>query len=299
MNLYNREIDPKKLPFDLRDCREKIGLIKSAVMKCPGVYFAHMFATIEHYTGLDFYIVMDNAPISAEARTYGQKLPAHPELLLYQYEGEDYGYKVIEYEILKFCVKNDLPCTEYGDIHSFALFGMEVCPSYFGAFPAPTVTPWGYTTRYKSIHPGVFWIETEQCKTTLAVSYVMRDDISEEVFSMAHVTPFDQEHGLDETMGYFFFQEKDICLIVFELMCYEENMKWDMIDTAALMNAVWANHPEYAANYNLREQYGENDYMGMIFRQFDPTHELNSSEEKMIKITPEVSKEFFGFEKDR
>ena len=299
MNLYNQEINLKNLPFDLRDCREELGLIKSAVIKCPGIYFIHMYAKADHYTGLDFYVVMDNAPISAEARTYGQKLSTHPDLLLYQYEGENYEYKVIEYEILKFYIKNNLPFKEYGNIHSFALFGMEVCPNYFGTFPAPALTPWGYTTRYKAIHPGVFWIETEQCVTTLAVSYVMRDDFTEEVIHLAQVTPFDQKHGLDETMGYFFFQEKDICLIVFELMCYEDKLNWNVIDPQALMNAIWVNHPDYATQYNLREQYGENDHIGLIFRQFDPTYELNSSEENMIKITPEAGIEFFRFKQDK
>lgn len=33
MNFFNQKIELKKLPFDLRDCREEIGLVKSAVMK--------------------------------------------------------------------------------------------------------------------------------------------------------------------------------------------------------------------------------------------------------------------------
>lgn len=295
MDFYNREIDPKKLPFNLKDCRETIGLIKSAVMKCPGIYFLKMYAKSENFTGLGFYVVTKDADIPTEARSYGQTLPTHPDLLVYQYEGKDYSYKVIEYEILKFYVKNDLPYREYGDIHSFALFGMEVCPNYFGTFLVPSLTPWGYTTRYKIILPGAFWIETEQCKTTVAVSYVMRDDFSDEVFDLAKLTQFDAEHGLDETMGYFFFQENDICLIVFELLCFEENIRKEIIDIPALMNAIWNHHPEYAIQYNVREQNGENDYLGLIFRHFDPTYELSSTEDKLIKLTPDAGEEFFRF----
>lgn len=295
MNFFNQKIELKKLPFDLRDCREEIGLVKSAVMKCPGIYFLCMYATAENFTGLSFYIVTQDADIPSEARSYGQTFPTHPDLLFFQYEGNDYGYKVIEYEILKFYVKHDLPFREYGDIHAFALYGMEVCPDYFGTFPVPILTPWGYTTRYKALHPGAFWIETSQCKTTVAVSYVMRDDFSDEVFNLAKLTHFDKENGLDKTMGYFFFAENDICLIVFELLNCEENVKKELIDIPALMNAIFLHHPDYALHYNLREQWGENDQLGMVMRLFDPTVELRSSEDSMIKITPEAGVDFFVF----
>ena len=295
MSLYNQEIEPNALPFDLRDYREELGLIESAVIKCPGIYFLHMEATAEHYTGLDLYVVMNDAPIPNEARSYGQKLPTHPDLVLYQYEGEDDGYRVVEYEILKYYIKNNLPLSEHDNIHSLSLYGMEICPSYFGAFPAPMITPWGYTTRYKVLVPGVFWVETEQCKITVAIPYVMRDDITDRVYSLAKFTSFDQKLGLDNSQGYLFFQEKDICLIIFELIVFGTNQKWDMIDPAALMNAIWTYHPEYAAEYNLREQLGKNDYLGMIIREIVPEIELNASEERMIAISPNINIDFFCF----
>lgn len=298
MQIYKREINPKNLPFNVRDCRKEMGLVKSAIMKCPGVYFLHTFATADHYTGSNFYIVTENAPISAEARAYGKKLATHPELLLYQCEGEDYGYKVIEYEIMKFYIKNDLPYAADEDIHSFAAFGMEVCPSYFGTFPTPMLTPWGYTTRYKVLHPGVFWIETAQCVTTVAVSNVMRDDVSDEVYNLSVLTQFDQEHGIEQTMGYFFFQEKDMALIIFELMQAREE-EWAMVDKAALMNAIWTNHPTYAMKYNSREEHGGNDHFGLIMRQFDPSYELAGSADNMITLSPDSDTVYFRFEKQK
>lgn len=295
MDIYNKEIPLESLPFDLKDCREEFGLIKTAVMKCPGIYLLHMFAIADHFTGLDFYVVTEAADIPSEARSYGRRLPTHPDLLFYQHGNEDHSHFIIEYEILKFYFKNNLPFDEYGNLHDLAISGMEVCPSYFGTFPVPTLTPWGYTARYKTLHPGAFWIETDQCKTTFAVSYIMRDDITDEVYNLAKLTPFDEEHGLDQTLGYFFFQEDDICLIVFEIINFENNTKQEMIDKPALMNAIWHYHPEYAVQHNTREQYGENDHIGMIMRLIDPTVELHGSEENLITITPEAGIDFFRF----
>lgn len=295
MTLYNQEVNPKKLPFDLRDCREELGLIKSAVFKCPGIYLLHMFATEERYTGLDVYVVTKEAPIPAEARDYGQSLPSHPELLLYPDEGEDFAYKIIEYEITKFYVKNNIPIKASENLHSRSLFGMEVCPGYFGTYPAPAITPWGYTTRYKTLIPGVFWIETDQCQTALAMSQAMRDDISEEVLSLSVLTPFDREHGIDKTMGYYFFQEKNMCLVIFELMLFNCNCKWDQIDKAALMNAIWSKFPEYAVAYNRREQEGLNDGFGMAMQILDPNFELQGAIENMITMTPNAGMNFLRF----
>lgn len=295
MTLYDHEIDLQSLPFDLRDCRAELGLIKSAVFKCPGIYLLHMFNAEGRYAGLDVYVVMDSASIPAEARDYGQTVPSHPELLFYPDEGEDFAYKIIEYEIIKFYIKYGIPVKESEDLHTRSLFGMEVCPDYFGALPAPSVTPWGYTTRYKTLIPGAFWVETDQCKSALAMSQVMRDDISEEILSLAVLTPFDQEHGIDETMGYYFFREKDMCLAIFELMLFNCNCKWDLINKAALMNAIWADFPKYAIAYNRREQEGLNDGFGMAMQMIDPDYELQGDIKNMITITPGAGIDFLHF----
>lgn len=295
MDLYNYEIPLKSLPFDLRNCREELGLIKSAVMKCPGVYWLHMFSISGERPGLDFYAVTRDAPISKEARTYGKKLSMHPELLLYQIDETDFAHKIIEYEIFKFYKKNDLPTPENETLHSMAAFAMELCPSYFGTYPAPTVTPWGYTTRYKTLNPGVFWIETDQCMVTLAVSCIMRDDFSEKVYRFAHLTEYDETHGLDETMGYLFFQEKAMCLAIFELMRSSPRTQWTTVDAPALMNVIWRDFPEYATEYNYCEQIGEHDILGNLLRIYDPNHELESCPEKTISMALDAGVDFLRF----
>ena len=170
MQLYNQEIDTKALPFDLEDCRKELGLLKNAVIKCPGVYLLHMCSISGSCLSHDLYVVMENAPISREARAYGKALSAHPDMLLYPVTEEDFSYKIIEFEVTKFYMEHDLPASAGESLHSLALYGSELCPEYFGAFPAPRVTPWGYMTRYKTIQPGVFWIETDQCTTALAIA---------------------------------------------------------------------------------------------------------------------------------
>lgn len=297
MNLYNHEINPKNLPFDLRDCRDELGIIKSAELKCPGVYYIRTYQTSERIVGLEFYIVMDESPISKEARAYGKKIPSHPDLLLYEYEAEDFAYQIIRYEILRFYAKHDLPPPEYEDPHSASVFGMETCPDYFGAFPVPILTPWGYTLRHKTLHNGVYWIEAEKCESVLAVSYVLCDDISEETNTLSKLTEFDLKHGIEETKGYIFFHEDVICLAVFELMLFHKNWDWSMIDRPALMNAIGMKFPEYASEHNFREQKGYNDFLGMVIREFDPSFELDVSQENIIMITEKAGTDFFRFGK--
>lgn len=296
MNQYEHEVNIEDLPFDLSDSFEDLGQIQSATIKCPGIYLLHISTIKGPCSDLEFYIIMNEAPISTEARMYGQKIPEHSELLLYPCEADDYFYKIIEYEIVKYNIKNNIPIKKYENLHTLSLFGMEVCPEYFGTYPIPSVTPWGYTTRYKVLIPGVFWIETDQCKTALAMSYAMRDDISDELLSLAALAPYDLSQGIEVSMGYYFFQGEIMCLVIFELMLFNTSIEWKNINEAALMNAIWTHFPKYAAEYNLREQCGENDNIGKLLKFFNPDHELYGSVENMICLTPDVGLNFFCFE---
>ena len=159
----------------------------------------------------------------------------------------------------------------------------------------PSLTPWGYTARHKTIHNGVYWIETDQCVSTLAVCCVIRDDFSKAVLDLSETTEYDREHGLDQTIGYIFFRGDDICLPLLELVRGNDQWDWSLIDRQALMNAVWRSFPEYAAAYNMREQQGKNDCFGMLLLTFGIETELRSSLENMIVLTPGVGTQFFNF----
>lgn len=157
------------------------------------------------------------------------------------------------------------------------------------------MTPWGYTLRHKAIDNGVYWIETDRCKEVLAVHSVMLDDLSNAAKSLARQTRYDQKHGLAKTKGYLFFSKRDSCIPVFELMM-DNRLYWtEAISKASLMNAIWAYYPEYAAEYNLMEQFGQNDLYGKMLQKLKISTELKSSVDSMIMHTPQVSTDFFGF----
>lgn len=291
----DKPIRPEDFPLDLHYLELKYGPIEQWELKCPGVYFLHMEPVNNGQACRYLYIVTEEAPITRGARKYGKVLPEYPELRLFEYEGRDYYWKIIEYEILRYRVKNKLPLGESENLHTAAVYGMEVCPEYFGTYPVPRRTPWGYTARYRAIHNGVYWIETDQCVSTLAVCYVIRDDFSEMVLSLSELTEYDKEHGLDNTLGYCFFREADSCLPLLELLQDNDQWDWSLIDKAALMNAVWARFPEYAAAYNMREQQGRNDGFGMMLRALGIETELRRSQENMIMLTPDSGVQFLNF----
>lgn len=83
----------------------------------------------------------------------------------------------------------------------------------------------------------------------------------------AELLPYDREHGIKNTLGYLFFSERASSISLFELCeVHEEWRIVGLIDYAALMNAVWQDHPDYAAIVNSREQAGANDIVGKLLR---------------------------------
>ena len=288
-------ITPADLPFDLHSLEQEYGSVEQAELKCPGIYYLRVAPPAEHLTNVWLYIVTGDAPISKEARQFGKPAPEQPELRLFERESRDCHWMVIEYEILRYRAKNKLPLGEFDNLHTASAYGMEVCPEYFGTYPVPSLTPWGYTARHKTIHNGVYWIETDQCVSTLAVCYVIRDNFSEMVLSLSELTEYDKEHGLDNTLGYCFFREADSCLPLLELLQDNDQWDWSLINRPALMNAVWARFPEYAAAYNMREQQGRNDGFGMMLRALGIETELRRSQENMIMLTPDSGVQFLNF----
>ena len=288
-------IDPEHLPFDLSSVSGEYGEVRRVELECPGIYSLQISSTEEHPCGHEMYLVTADAPIPQEARSYGMENAVLPGFLFYEYEGQDGAWKIIKYEILKYRVKNRLPLEEFDDLHTAALFGAELCPAYFGAYPVPSLTPWGYTTRHKTIHNGVYWIETDQCVSALAVSYVMHDDFSELVIALSTLNDYDKERGLDKTMGPLFFREEVMCLPLLELLQTYSEWDWSMINRPALMNAAWEKFPEYAAAYNLQEQQGSHDFFGILMQMLGEERELHGSPENMIALTPEAGTKFLNF----
>lgn len=298
MNLYPHEINPKQLPFDLNDCQSELGVIKSAVLQCPGIYYICTDQVSECPVDPEFYVVTDEAPISMEARTYGKRFFTHSDLLLYPLNDTNRNWMVLEYEINKYRTKNHLPLPEGETLHSTAIFAMECHPEYFGMLPPPWMTSRGYTVRYRVIGNGIYWIETDRCEEVLAVAFPIWDgELSEAAIKVSERAPSDQGQNIEASLGYLFFSAYSSSIPIFEML--QTRPEWvtsGMVNKAALMNAIWNDHPAYALAYNEFEQAGLNDPLETMLRHFgeDDTG-LAQSGAHMISFSADAGTAFLNF----
>ena len=79
----------------------------------------------------------------------------------------------VRYESLRYRLTHDLPLDEdeSDSLHTISVFGMEICPAYFGDYPVPSFTPRGFTTRHQKLMRGVFALETDQREKMVALCY--------------------------------------------------------------------------------------------------------------------------------
>ena len=272
-----------------------LGIIQSTEQECPGVWLISVAPEDDVEFCVEYYAVRETtSTISREAKRYGQRLISHPEILLFPLYAENGYWKAIEFEVQKYQMKNNLTSPEKKSLLETAWEGMEVHPAYFGAYPAPTFTPLGYTLRHKNICNGVYWLETDQDRQILAIYRGMRDDLSDVALTLAF--PDDREMGLPDTWGYFFFAKETSCIPIFEMLPLHPEWVADrVIDKAALMNAVCSRYPQYAISYNLREQAGKNDMLGKVVQNICPEYELHSALENMVAFIEESNTEFWTF----
>lgn len=276
----------------------ELGEIKAVEAECPGVYYISALRDGSFNPILEeYYIVLDNAPISPEARQYGIPLNSGDGLVYSISRGES-GCKVIYYEVLKYKYSHGLPLPKGETLYECSLYGVEIHPSYFGALPVPILTPWGHTTRSPVLANGIYWLETDQCSETLAVCFpIWRGDLSEAALHYARQTDYDEKNGIENTYGYLFFSEESICVAVFELL--KTRSAWlslKKVDLSALMNAIWWNCPEYAVAYNAWEQRGLHDPLGQVLRTLGYDVELSGSIEHMIFLTPDAGTDYWRWQ---
>ena len=287
-------LDRPDLPVDVSE----LGELFSTELECPNVYHLAVKPEGDHSLfPMEYYLVLDNAPISKEARKYGTPLE-NSHGLVFSLEQEGSGAKIIEYEIFKYRVLHHLPLPGNETLHGCAVYAAEQYPEYFGMLPVPSLTPWGYTTRHRALASGIYWIETDQCVEVLAVSHpVWAADLSGSVLRHARQTDYDTEHGIDRTFGYQFFSQKVSCVVIFELLQYHsEWLDTGRVYLPALMNAILKYWPEYAVTFNAHEQAGLNDGAGLFLRSMGIEVELSSSMERMITLTPGAGTEFLRWQ---
>ena len=281
---HETELDPMDLPFDLGS---DIGIIKAASLECPGVYY--IAASRGPFLVADEYYVVDDdtSIISQTAKRYGRRSQESPCFLLYDRNDKSSGCGVIDYEVAKYRYQHNISDPSSSALHDIAIYNMEHNPEYLGAYPAPTCTPYGYTTRYHVLMNGVFWIETDQCKEALAVCYPMwNGDLSEGVMKLGVMAEGDKRAGMDIALGYLFFNKTAGSLALFELwQLYDSLRDSGYIDYPALMNYIWKYAPEYAAAHNLNNQFGLNDALGLLLNMLGDERELQSFPEYNIMIS--------------
>ncbi len=200
--------------------KEKLERLGRTEEECPGVFY------LSTPVGGEWYIVRRDTPeISDEAKAYGKPVKSNASLLFYSLDESTGGWRIIHYEILKYRVKHHLSADSNG-LHNVAIFQAEVHPEYFGTYPVPLLTPWGYTLRNKMLLNGLYWLETDQCVRTLAVSYPLwSGDLTSDTLALAKQNAYDQKEEIETTLGYVFFSEEDSCFPLHELM--NTHPDWD------------------------------------------------------------------------
>lgn len=273
--------------LDLLAC--ELGEIYRWEEECPGVYY--LAVLLDAANAEEYYIVLEDAPISQEARAMGRPLQSAP-ILTYLLDSEDGAHTAVRYEVLKYLTLRGLPLPESSSLLDTALFGMERRPDYFGAYPVPFLTPWGRTLRHRPLDNGVYWIETEQCVEVLAVCYPVWDgELSEGLSELGQTLEIEGE------MGYLYFLKETACVALWELLrTRSELIDAGLIRKPELMNAIWRYQPGYALGYNAQEQAGLHDALGLLLYALGvEDRALAGSPEYMIAVDPEAGTDYIGF----
>lgn len=270
---------------------------------CPGVYYIGIRPDPDsEYPWSEYYMVLDGAPITQTARALGKSL-AKTSVLLYPIDPPKEGtWTAVLYEVCKYRHSHDISIpSAQRDPHGWSLTdaaieGMELCPDYFGTFPVPPLTPWGWTLWHRALDNGIYWVETSQGQTVLAVCQpIWSTEFSDAVRQAGKKQPHDVSAG-SEDLGYLFFNEETSCTAVFELLKVRpEWMDMGLIHKQELMNAIWERAPMYAATYNAEEQAGLHDGLGILLQMLGEDSEPQGSDEHMISLRADVGTDFIGF----
>ena len=247
--MEENQIPISELPFNFDKVKHIYGSIRSAELYCPGAYYIFtQFSHIELFRGTEYLVAAKDCPaLSPKARAYGLPLLGNPRFLIY--DCDDYfnqGKFVAMYEIYQYLTAHGLPIPAYTTLEETKLWGMEVCPEYFGEFPIPTETPWGPPLRHSYLWNGLYWLETKQAGWALTIAYPLCEDLTYKTKRLGQQTDYDLEHGIDNTYGFRFYTYRSSCLPVFELLQYADETWESKINVGALKNAILKFHPDYA-----------------------------------------------------
>lgn len=274
----------------------ELGQIQTWEELCPGVYSLNVQPNPDsEYPWREYYLILDSASISQEARTLGKPLPGTSALLYPIDPPDEGGWTAVMYELCKSRFAHGSPPPGDWSLAGAAMEGMELCPSYFGTFPVPPRTPWGWTLRHKALDNGIYWIETSQSQTVLAVCHpIWSTEFSDGVTQAGKKLAYGKSD--DEELDYMFFDYETSCTAIFELLKVRPGwLSTGLIRKDELMNAIWKYAPMYAAAYNAEEQAGLHDGLGLLLRMLGEDSKPQGKVERMIALGAETGTDFIGF----
>ena len=287
------EINPAELPWEID---LTMGEVKTAEIRCPGVFYVGLYAPFEAET--EFYIIDNNAEaISDTAKVYGHQIEDLPDCLIYPFESEHKGRRIIDYEIQRYYMKHSFPEADSRELRESAAYGMELCPEYFGDFFLPSNTPLGHIVRYKALINGVFWAETDEAKWMIAVAFPRWLDVFTR-YALQYAIRVERDEGgqKDATFEYLCFPEEAFPVVLFELQRYYPELKNSpYIDNRALMNILYRDFLDYAVSFNRLEQSGASDTTGLLrYAMGEDLVELEGSAEEVISLTLDAGFEYLS-----
>lgn len=274
----------------------ELGEIKSWEEECPGIYYLSVQPNGDTNCCLEYYVVTERASLSRDALALGKMIDGVPCRLYPIDPPEEGAWTAVMYELAKYRLAHGLPPCSGWSLTGVAAKGMELCPSYFGTFPVPPRTPWGWTLRHRALDNGIYWMETSQAKTVLAVcNPIWTSELSDGVTRFGKMLEDGKSSVDKEALSYLFFDEASSCTAIFELLKVRpEWLRCGAIRKPELMNAIWRYAPLYAAAYNAEEQAGMHDGLAILLRLLGEDSEPQVSPENMISLGENNGTDFIG-----
>ena len=109
--------------------------------------------------------------------------------------------------------------------------------------------------------------------------------------------PVDEAGGVHQSRGYIFFPAQLSSIPLYELLQTRPEWEGSVIDKPALMNAIWAELPEYAVLMNRQEQMRRDELAALLWS--DAEWGSQASPGRMICISPDAGKDYCLFKRQQ
>ncbi len=293
------------LPFTLDE--EKYGKLNDAAEEAPGVFFL-CTERPGRMLGQEYYVVTPQAVPSVISPEVADCGIADGEIRIFEYRTHTDPYKLVEHEVIRYRVKHGLPLKVANDsLYCSFVYCAEYFPWYFGGTIPPTYTPFGLTIRVKKADEGIFFLETDQCRWVLAVSYSIWDsELSK--YTKALGTLCTDSLSMEVPESQYLFIPREFCATaIYELMDsqYHKGLLNFVRSKEAVESHLWKDYTAYAVQHNTWQVtgHGEADLLDCLLRSLGvsipkPDEEKDAAIQlqrvkNCIHYTPELAEQDF------